>query len=107
MAWWWPFGARAVSDADAATLKRRCSTRVSALAACRAANADTKAAATACETFADDVALCQATVVCAAKADLFIKCSTKPTLAITGVMPDCTKEAAAMRKCLRGYKLPA
>jgi hypothetical protein len=104
MAWWWPFGARAVSDADAATLRRRCGTRVSALAACRAANADSKAA---CETFADDVALCQATVVCMAKADAFIKCSSKPTLAVTGVLPDCSKEAAAMRKCLRGYKLPA
>lgn len=105
MAWYWPFGARPASDADAATLRRRCGTRVSALAACRAANAGSK---TACETFADDVALCQATVVCLSKADAFIKCSSKEgQLATSGILPDCTKEAAAMRKCLRGFKLPA
>jgi hypothetical protein len=104
MAWWWPFGARAVSEADAATLRRRCGTRVSALASCRAAN--TGAAASACDAFAADVHLCQATVVCAKAAEAYIKCSTAERAPAAAELPDCAKQAAAMRKCLRGYALP-
>jgi hypothetical protein len=106
MAWWWPFGASAVSDADAATLRRRCGSRVSALAACRGANPANAGAA--CDAFAADVALCQATVLCAKAADAYIKCSTaeRKRSAVSAELPDCDKQAAAMRKCLRGWAIP-
>ncbi len=102
---WWPFGARAVSDADAATLRRRCGTRLSALAACRAANSGSGGAPSACDAFADDVALCQATVVCTAAADAYIRCRSAAASALVE-LPDCSKQAGAMKKCLRGYALP-
>ena len=95
------FFASALSEEQAALLKRRCGSRVSALASCSAANAGNAAA---CATFATDVDLCRATVLCPAKADDFMRCASAAvaSAAIT-TGKECDGAAAAMRRCLRGF----
>jgi hypothetical protein len=99
MGWLWR---SAPSKEQSDVLRRRCSTRVSALSVCRAANS-----ATACDTFALDCDLCSATVLCAKQAEAFMACSTAAAAA-TAVTTgrECAAEAKAMRACLSGFKLP-
>ena len=99
MGWLWR---SSPSAEQTAVLRRRCSTRASALSACRAANKD-KAA---CDSFAVDCDLCAATVLCAKQAERFMACSSAAVAAVSVTTgKECTAEVAAMRACLRGYKL--
>ena len=93
-----------MSESDAALLKRRCGTRVTALAACVAANAGKK---DACASFQTDLTLCRCTVVCPAQAEAFMQCTRKAATAQSlEDMPNCDAEAQKMRRCLAKYKVP-
>jgi hypothetical protein len=103
MAWWWPFGGARVSTGDVALLRRRCGTRTTALAACLAANKSPSA----CAAFETDVLLCRSTVLCPKQAEAFMKCTAVAATATKlEDMPDCSKEANNMRRCLRRFRLP-
>ena len=61
----------------------------------------------ACATFETDVALCRATVLCAKRGEAFMKCAGEAVAkdsVTTG--RECDKEAAAMKRCVRGFRLP-
>lgn len=98
----WPFS-RAVTEEEAATLRRRCASRASALAVCVKANEPR-----ACAAFAEDLELCRATVLCKTQADAFMACvsASEAAALIGGPRPDCTQQSARMSRCLRGFALP-
>ena len=100
MGWLWR---SSPSEEQKDLLRRRCSSRVSALAVCRAANKD----ASVCDTFSVDCDLCSATVLCAKQAERFMACSSAAVASsATTSGKECDVEVRAMRSCLRGYKLP-
>lgn len=102
----WPFR-RALTEDQAALLRRRCSAKASALRACEKANAG-RGTPAACRPLADDAALCQAGVVCPDAARAFAACVDASEAALRGGRSrvDCATQAAAVARCLRGFALP-
>jgi|APGre2960657444_1045066.scaffolds.fasta_scaffold00014_31 hypothetical protein len=97
----WPFS-RSVSEEQAGTLRRRCASRVSALAVCRAANPKGS-----CDSFQADCALCQATVLCEQASQNYMKCTAAAASASSqATLPDCGKQLKTMQRCLARFKLP-
>jgi hypothetical protein len=102
MGWLWT---SRPTEEQAALLRRRCASRVTAHAHCVGAN---KGNAGVCDTLATDVVLCRATVLCTEKASAFMVCATTAVASAGSTTgKECDKEAEAMRRCVRAYALPA
>mmetsp|Transcript_38398 Transcript_38398/g.61577 ORF Transcript_38398/g.61577 Transcript_38398/m.61577 type:complete len:105 (+) Transcript_38398:93-407(+) len=96
------FSGSGASESELSSIRKKCSTRESAVKVCLQANSRE-----ACDAFQQDLDLCKGHVVCPELAKEFSHCAYRVVnySGPSASTPDCTAPLAAMRKSLKKKKV--